>query len=185
MGMKTMLLKSALAHSISTLAETMKDVVQDSFEDVARNVGRWARGTAILYGIGAALALVALVALCLGLGELLAAAGLPLFASYLIVATVAGVTGFLLFKAGARRRVRPGPRGEPERSAFRIRIGPPPVTRRSRRRIVGVRRARPGGELRGSRPDRRAARSRRGALRAARRSGREVIPVPDGRTPRS
>ena len=38
MGMKTAVLKSALARSISGITETIKDIVQDSVEDLARNV---------------------------------------------------------------------------------------------------------------------------------------------------
>jgi hypothetical protein len=179
MGMKAALLRSALSRSVSTVAETMKEVVQDGVEDVARNIGRWAKGTAILYGIGAALVLVALTALCLGLADLLAAAGLPPFAGYLIVAAVTGVSGYLLFKAGSKRRVTPRPRAEPE-APIRIRIVAP---RAPRRRVVNVRRSRRRWEVRGK-----TYRSRESAVRAARRAaraqpGRVLIRVPDGRAP--
>jgi len=181
MGMKVALLRSALLRTISTVAETMKDVVQDSFEEVARNVGRWAKGTAILYGIGAALVLVALTALCLGLADLLRAAGLPPFAGYLIVAAVAGSSGYLLFRAGARRRVTPRSKGDSE-SKLRIQIVTPRATRR---RVLDVRRFRRRREVRGPRAERWHDRSRESAVRAARRTGRVVIHVPDGRTPPS
>jgi hypothetical protein len=179
MGMKAALLKSALSRSVATVADTMKEVVEDGVEDVARNVGRWAKGTAILYGIGAALVLVALTALCLGLAHLLIAAGLPPFAGYLIVAAVTGVAGYLLFKAGSERRLRPRPRAEPE-PPLRIRIVAP---RAPRRRVVSVRRSRRRWEVRG-----RTYRSRASAVRAARRAaqgrpGRVLIRVPDGRAP--
>jgi hypothetical protein len=182
MGMKAALLKSAFSRSVSSVAETMKDVVQDGVEDVARNVGRWAKGTAILYGIGAGLILVALTGLCHGLAELLIAAGLPPFAGYLIVAVVAGVAGYLLFKAGAGRHVTPRPKGEPEQ--FRIRIVTP---RAPRREVIDVRHSRRHWEVRGPRTERRQYRSRESAVRAARRSarsrhGRVVIHVPNGRS---
>ena len=171
MGIKSALLNSALSRSISEIAETMKGAALDGFEDVVRSMGRWARGTAILWGIGATLALAALIALSLGLAHLLAAAGLPLFGAYLIVAAAAGLAGFLLFKAGARRRVRPRAKGELEGSRLRIQIvAPRPARRRARRpRELEVR------------TDLRSRRSRRRATRRARRSRRVLIPVRDRR----
>jgi hypothetical protein len=171
MGMKSALLNSALSRGVSAIAETMKGVAQDSVEDLARSMGRWARGTAILWGIGATLALVALTALSMGLAHLLATAGLPLYGAYLIVAAAAGVAGFLLFKSGATRRVRPRAKGEPEGSRVRIRI----VARRAPRR-----RARRAWELE-ARTDSRPFRSRRRAPRGARGSRRVRIQVPDRR----
>ena len=184
MGMKAVLLKSALLQSVSSVAETMKEIVQDNFEDVARNVGRWAKGTAILYGIGAALMLVALTALCMGLAELLMTAGLPPFAGYLIVSAVAAAAGYLLFKAGAKRRLTPRPERDPDRSPVQIRFVAP---RTPRREVVDVRRTRRRWEVRGPRSQRKAYRSKESAVRAARRAarsrpGRIVIRVPNGRS---
>jgi hypothetical protein len=186
MGMKTALLKSALARSISDITESMKDVVQDSVLDLARTIGRWAKGTAILFGIGAALGLVALVALALGLAQLLIAAGLPPFAGYLIVAAVAGVAAFVLFKAGATRRVARSPGPEADRSPIRVRIESPKAPRR---RSSDVRRSRRRWELRGPGAERRTFRSRGSARRAARRAAarsrarRVVIRFPNDRGP--
>jgi hypothetical protein len=159
MGIRAKVLASTLSQSISSLTETLKEVVQDSVEDLARNLGRWAKGTAILYGIGAVLALVSLTALCMGLAEALAAAGLPLYAGYLIVAAAAGIVGVLLFKRGSTRRVTPRSRDDAERPRFRVRIVAPRAPKRSRRS--------------------KRARAARRNVRS--RSGRVVIHVPDGR----
>jgi hypothetical protein len=183
--MRTTLVKSALARTISSTVETLRDAFEDTFEGVVRDVGRWAKGTAILYGIGAALALAGLLTLSHGLADLLAAAGLPAFAGHLIVAALAGGSAYALFKAGGRRRIS----GEEasERAGLQIRIvSPRRSASRSRRRVYDVHRVSRGWEVTGPRARSTSYRSRSRAVSAARRaarsgSGRVVIHAADGR----
>jgi len=162
MGMKTTLVKSALARSLARAAEAVRQVFQDTIEDAVRSLGRWAKKTAIAYGMGAALALLALLALGKGLAELLIAAGLPSTAGHLILAAVTGIIAVVLFKTGARRRV-----SREERWSIRV-VAPRP----SRRRVYDVHRASRGWEVTGPRARRKAYRTRARAVRAARRAAR-------------
>src|SRR5688572_20541046 len=167
MGMKVSLVKSYLSRSLSSATEALKDVVQDTFEDIIRDVGRWAKGTAILYGVGAVLALAAVFTLALGLAEVLVAIGLPGYAGYLIIAVLLGITAYGLFKAGSKRRVRPRKEDESDRPSLRIHIGTRTV-RPARRRVYDVHRARRGWEVTGPRSERRSFRNKGKAVSAAR-----------------
>ena len=188
MGMNARLLTSAFSRSLRTATETLKDIAQDAFEDAVRNVGRWAKGTAILYGIGAALALMAVFALGHGLAEVLTAVGLPAFAGHLIIAVLGGLAAFLIFKKGSKRHIVPREEDDHDRPQLKIRIVAPrrPRTARRSRRVYDVHRARRGWEVTGPRSERRSFRSRSRAVTAARRSaraaaGQVVIHGADGR----
>lgn len=111
MGMKA-LVDSALSRSVSSAVAMARDLFRDTVEESLRDVGRWVKGMALRYGIGGAIALTGLVLLGHGLAGLLAAAGLPDYAGYLIVAAVAGIAAAVLFKTGsspAARRSKPHP----------------------------------------------------------------------------
>jgi hypothetical protein len=187
MGMKMALVTSALTRSISSAVRTLRDVFLDAFEGVVRQVGLWAKGTAIRFGFASALALLALFVLGQGLSELVAAAGLPAYAGYLIVAAVAGIAAAVLFKTGAQRRIRLEERDlDP---GLRIRLVTPRRQRRalgSGRRVYDVQRGSGGWEVRGPRASRRTYRKKSLAVRAARRaargeSARVLLHGPDGR----
>jgi hypothetical protein len=102
MGMKA-LVGSALSRSVSSAVAMARDLFRDTVEESLRDVGRWVKGMALRYGIGAAIALTGLVLLGHGLAGLLAAAGLPGYAGYLIVAAVLGIAAAVLFKTGSAR----------------------------------------------------------------------------------
>ena len=187
MGMKIALVRSAFARSLSSTADSLRDAFLDTFEGLVRQVGRWAKGTAIRFGIAAALALLALFGLGQGLSELVAETGLPAYAGYLIVAAVAGVAAYALFKTGARRRMTPEDRDEDR--GLSIRIVSPRRVRRARRpgrRVYDVHRGSGGWEVSGPRASRRSYRNKSRAVQAARRaargeSARVVVHGPNGR----
>jgi hypothetical protein len=185
MGMKVALVKSAVSRSISTAVASLREIFEDTFEDVVRDIGRWAKKTAGLYAIAAAVTVAALVALSHGLADLLAAAGLPGFAGHLTVAAAAGGTAYALVKAGSRRRIS---RDEaPDRRGLRVRIMVPRAApARPGRRVYDVHRGTRGWEVAGPSSRHRTYSTKGRAVKAARRAararpGRVVIHGEDGR----
>ena len=84
---------------------TFQHFLEDTTENALRAVGGWARGLALLYGIGAALTLVALFALANALAWGVVELGLPPVAAWFILTVVTGGVGFACFKAGSHRSV--------------------------------------------------------------------------------
>ena len=117
--------------------QTVQNFLQDTSENVIRAVARWLKSAALRIAIGAALLLIALFALANGLAWSLVELGLPLFASWLILAVVSGGSGVALVKAGARKGITRTP-GSDRRAGLTVRVVRSPrrpPTYRFRRRI--------------------------------------------------
>lgn len=150
---------------IRSLARTLRNFLQDTIENAVRAAASWAKGVAILYGIGAALALVALFALANGLAWGVVELGLPPYAAWLILAVVTGGVGYGLFKAGSRKGITPG--NLEDRPGMTVRVI---RARKPRRPVYDVHRDGIALEVTGRsskrsfRPRRRASRSRSGRV---------------------
>ena len=164
--------------SLSRWAVGLQNFLQDTAENSIRTVAGWAKGVAILYGIGAGLILMALFSLANALAWAVVELGLPPYAAWLILTVVTGGVGYILFKTGSKKGIthaedidrRPG-------LTFRIvKTRPAP---RQRRQVVDVHRDGKSWEVTAGRSKRSFSTKTR-AVRAARRaakssSGRVVI----------
>jgi hypothetical protein len=187
--------RSVLARTLGWAWGTLQVFLQDSAENAVRNLARWGKSRAIIFGVGAALVLVALHELGSGLAALLTTLGLPPFAGHLIVAVAAGLAGFLLFKVGSRKRStaredeeKAAPQGLTLRFVKTTVARNPRGRRRSSPRVYDVHPRGQGWEITGgsSRSRRQVYRTKRRAVKAARRaaradSGEVVIRRNDGR----
>lgn len=128
-------MRSILSHA----AVTFRHFLQDSAENAARGVARWAKGVATLYVVAAALTLIAGFALASGLAWGMVALGLPPYAAWLIVAAGLGLTGYGLSRAAGRKKVTREEEDE-DRPGLTIRIvkRAPRRKPRTRRRTVVV-----------------------------------------------
>lgn len=166
---------------------TVQQLLRDTVEQSVRDFGRWVKGAATMYGIGAVLSLMALFALTSSIAWGIAALGLALFASWLIVAAVTGVTAYVLFKTGGKKGLDRESGRDEERTGltFRIVQAAPRRKVRSTRRVYDVHPGGEGWEVTGGSKKRRYTTKNR-AVRAAKRSartgsGRVVIHRSDGR----
>jgi hypothetical protein len=96
--------------------------LQDTTENLIRAVARWTKRIATMYAVGAALILVALVALANGLAWAVIELGLPPYAAWLILAVATGGTGYGLFKVGAKKGITGSSDGIERRPGLSIRI---------------------------------------------------------------
>jgi hypothetical protein len=117
---------------------TVQNFLQDTSENLIRDVGRWIKGVSIRFGLGAILTLMAIFALANGLALGLVELGLPPVAAWLILTAVLGGSGFALFKGGSRKGIaREVPRGR--RAGLTVQIVRSPRGRRTayrfRRRV--------------------------------------------------
>lgn len=161
---------------LSRSSVVVQQFLQDTAENAVRAVAGWAKGVAVLYGIGAALVLVALFALANTLAWGVVELGLPPYAAWLILTVVTGGVGFGFFKAGSKKGVTHADLQERPGLSFRI------VNSRPRRRtsVYDVHRdgaaweVTKGGSLKGSyRTKGKAVSAARRAARSS--SGRVVI----------
>lgn len=161
---------------LSRSSVVVQQFLQDTAENAVRAVAGWAKGVAILYGIGAALVLVALFALANTLAWGVVELGLPPYAAWLILTVVTGGVGYALFKAGSKKGVTHADVDDRPGLSFRI------VKPRSRRRtpVYDVHRDGSAWEVTKGGSSIRSFRSKTKAVNAARRaarssSGRVVI----------
>ena len=134
-----MFLRQRFFRSVSSTLDVLREILESRVEMLTRHLARWAKGTALRFAWGAALALLAVFALGSGLAQALVALGLPPYAGHLVIAATAGLGAYGLFKAGAKRHVMTRPvtvwiehRRRAQRRVVRVRVASPRRTRSDR-----------------------------------------------------
>lgn len=176
----------------SRAGERLQTFLLDTVENAVREVSRWVKSVATLYGIGALLGLVALFALANGLALGVMELGLPPYAAWFILAVVTGGVGYFLFKHAGKKGIVERTDEREERRlglSFRIVKSAPRATSRhkgrSRRPVYDVHPGDAGWEVTGG-SKKRVYSTKDRAVLAARRaarsgSGHVVIHRTDGR----